>query len=96
MNKGVCPVCNGSGRMPLSDFAQRFKHVLAGYDAETDTLRCDNCGGQYMYGRPTGEVRLREDGTPCKHVYESKTIGRCLTKYTCIHCADSYDIDSGD
>jgi hypothetical protein len=49
-----------------------------------------------MYGRATGEVNLREDGTPCEHVYESSNIGRCLTRYKCIHCSDHYDIDSGD
>jgi len=30
--------------------------VMSGYDADTDTLPCQNCGGQYMYGRPSGIV----------------------------------------
>lgn len=94
MTKGTCPVCNGSGRVPAGDY--KYKHVVAGYDAATDTLKCTNCGGQYMYGQPTGEVRLRADGTPCTHSYKSKTVGRCLTEYTCEHCGDRYQIDSGD
>lgn len=96
MNKGTCPVCNGSGRVPVPAHQQRYKTVYAGYDADTDTLGCTNCGGQYMYGRPTGEVRLNKAGEPCKHSYSSQTVGRCLTEYTCEHCGDRYQIDSGD
>lgn len=94
MTHGTCPVCNGSGRVPAGDY--QYKHVIAGYDKESDTLSCTNCGGQYMYGRPKGEVRLRPDGTPCTHSYKSQTVGRCLTEYTCEHCGDRYQIDSGD
>ncbi len=94
MERGTCPVCNGSGRVAAGD--NKYKHVYAGYDKDTDTLPCTNCGGQYMMGRPTGQVRLREDGTPCTHSYTSKTVGRCLTEYTCKHCGDRHQIDSGD
>lgn len=93
-NTGTCPVCNGSGRKQAYD--SPYKSVLAGYDEQTDTLPCTNCGGQYMYGRPTGQVRLNKDGEPCTHKYVSKTVGRCLTEYTCEHCGDRYQIDSGD
>ena len=93
-NYGVCPVCNGSGRREAYD--SPYKSVIAGYDKETDTLPCTNCGGQYMNMSSTGEVKLRADGTPCKHSYTSKTVGRCLTEYTCVHCSDRYQIDSGD
>lgn len=31
----------------------------------------------------------------CDHKYESKTIGNCLTRYTC-HCGHFYDVDSSD
>ncbi len=96
MNKGTCPVCNGSGRVAVPAHQQRYKTVYAGYDAATDTLGCTNCGGQYMYGRPTGEVRLNKAGEPCKHSYSSQTVGRCLTEYTCSECGDRYQIDSGD
>jgi uncharacterized protein YbaR (Trm112 family) len=96
MERGVCPVCNGSGRVAVPEHQQRYKTVYAGYDADTDTLGCTNCGGQYMYGRPTGEVRLNRAGEPCRHSYTSKTVGRCLTAYTCSECGDHYEIDSGD
>jgi len=94
MEYGVCPVCNGTHRVPAGD--NKYKHVIAGYDKATDTFPCTNCGAQYMFSSPTGQVRLREDGTPCKHEYSSKTVGRCLTEYTCAHCGDRYQIDSGD
>ena len=96
MSHGTCPVCNGTGRMAVTPEQERYKHVYAGYDAETDTLACTNCGGQTMYGRPTGRVPLRPDGTPCRHEYTSATVGRCLTRYTCRHCGSSHEIDSGD
>jgi uncharacterized protein YbaR (Trm112 family) len=96
MTKGTCPVCNGTGRRALMAHEQQYKHVYSGYDAATDTLACSNCGAQYMFGRPTGEVRLNKEGQPCKHSYSSKTVGRCLTEYTCSECGDSYQIDSGD
>ena len=96
MANGICPVCNGSRRIPVSDEHQRYKTVVAGYDAETDTFPCGNCGGQYMFGTPTGQVKRRADGTPCTHRYISETIGNCLHRSTCKHCGDSYTIDSGD
>jgi DNA-directed RNA polymerase subunit RPC12/RpoP len=74
----------------------KYKSVIAGYDQATDTLPCTNCGGQYMYGSPKGQVRLRDNGEPCVHEYTSQTVGRCLTEYTCKHCGDRYQIDSGD
>ena len=94
MEYGTCPVCNGSGRKPAGDY--KYKNVIAGYDKESDTLPCTNCGGQYMFGSPKGQVRLNRDGEPCHHKYSSKTVGRCLTEYTCSECGDRYQIDSGD
>ena len=91
---GVCPVCNGSGRVAAGDY--KYKNVIASYDKDTDTLACTNCGGQYMFGRPTGQVRLNSSGDPCKHSYTSRVVGRCLTEYTCTECGDRYQIDSGD
>jgi hypothetical protein len=90
----TCPVCNGTGRVPAGD--DRYKHVMAGYDKETDTHVCRNCGGQTMWGNPTGKSYLRDDGTPCKHEYFSTNLGRCYNQYTCKHCGYSYSIDSGD
>jgi len=92
---GVCPVCNGTGRQAASEEMKKYANVIAGYDTSNDTVACNNCGGQGMYGRPTGEVPLRPDGTPCKHEYKGVSKGNCYTVYTCIHCSHRYDIDSG-
>lgn len=89
-----CPVCSGTGRRPAGDY--RYKEVTAGFDRETDTLPCNNCGGQTMYGKPTGQSFLRDDGTPCTHEYTTTNLGRCYNRYTCKHCGYSYSIDSGD
>ena len=93
---GACPVCNGQGRRPIPEESKRYRSVIAGYDAETDTIPCNNCGGQTMWGKPTGMVPLREDGTPCVHEYTVREAGRCYRIYTCKHCKYSFDIDSGD
>ena len=83
--KGVCPVCNGTGHMPCPDHLRKYgvSNGWYGYRAEDDTVTCNNCGGQYMYGTPRGEVSLNKNGEPCKHHYSSKNVGRCLTEYTC-------------
>ena len=94
--KGVCPVCDGTTRRPVPESQQQYKTIYAGYDAETDTLECDNCGGQYQWGRACGQVSLNHDGVPCRHEYRGQNAGRCLTTYTCIHCDDRHQIDSGD
>ena len=96
MNEGICPVCNGTGRRAVEAHNQRYKFITAGYDPATDTLACNNCGGQHQYGRPTGRVPLNRAGEPCRHSYTSRTVGRCLTEYTCSDCGHSYTIDSGD
>ena len=98
MTKGTCPVCNGTKQRPcpdnLRDYGKRYGWY--GYNAENDTVQCNNCGAQYMMGTPTGEVRLRPDGTPCAHEYTGREAGRCRTIYTCKHCNETYEIDSSD
>ena len=94
MEQGTCPKCNGSKRNPYVG-EERWKKLTAGYDGATDTVPCDNCGGQKMYTAPTGSVPLRKDGTPCLHEYQGQNAGNCLTEYTCQHCLDRYQIDSG-
>lgn len=89
-----CPVCQGTGRRPAGAYA--YKAITAGYDLETDTLPCGNCGGQTMGGQPTGRSFLRDDGTPCTHEYTTTNLGRCYRRYNCKHCGYSYSIDSGD
>lgn len=88
---GTCPVCNGTGKLPLTEDDKRYS-----WNRDRTHKECYNCGGQKMYGRGTGKVRLNKNGEPCVHKYTSRTIGRCLTEYTCSDCGDRYEIDSGD
>jgi ribosomal protein L34E len=81
--------------MPATKTPADYKYVRS-YDADTHTLMCSNCGGQTMGGVATGETRERSDGTPCKHEYKYKSLGRCYHGYTCKHCGYGYTIDSGD
>ena len=93
---GECPVCNGTGRMGVDQYQRPYVNVISGYDPVTDTLSCNNCGAQRMFGQSTGYSKLDPDGTACKHVYTGVNAGRCYTKYTCTNCGDRYDIDSSD
>lgn len=97
---GVCPVCNGTGHMPCTNESTRNygkQYGWYGYREEDDTVTCNNCGGQYQWGTPTGQVKLNKQGTPCIHDYEgSAGPYRCTTNYDCVHCGDHYMIDSGD
>lgn len=94
----VCPKCNGSTRSPWpSDQNRRYANMTATYDKATDTLACDNCGGQTMSLRATGHTRKRP-GTDegCLHSFVGRKAGRCYTEHTCKHCGLSYGIDSSD
>lgn len=93
-NYGTCPVCKGSGRVPAGNSS--LKTVVSGYDEVSDTFKCRNCGGQYMYGTPSGKVRLNKEGLPCVHFYVSSKVGNCLHQYVCQQCSDHFQIDSGD
>jgi hypothetical protein len=96
---GTCPVCNGTLRQPIDAVnAESHKRWNKSYDAETQTIHCQNCipKGMFASSIPTGIVPLNKDGEPCKHRYEEMTIGRCYYKYTCMYCGDGYTIDSGD
>jgi hypothetical protein len=89
---GVCPVCNGAKEVLLT--ADELKYS---WNKGRTHRNCTNCGGQTMYGSPSGEVPLRKDNNePCVHEYTGRNAGRCYTIYTCKHCNHSYDIDSGD
>jgi len=93
--QGRCPVCNGTGRTPAGD--SQYKTIIAGYNKIDDTFACINCGGQYMYGKNTGQVFLRKDNNlPCVHEYKGENLGRCYNGYTCQHCGDYFTVDSGD
>jgi hypothetical protein len=85
---GVCPVCNGTKEVTLTDDEKRYT-----WNKGKTHGACRNCGGQYRYIQATGKVSLRKDGTPCKHEYTNQTVDDYLTLYTCNHCGDSYEID---
>jgi hypothetical protein len=79
----ICPKCNGSGREP--------------YTAIYGAIPCQNCGGQTMSMRATGEVPMDPTtGLGCLHQYKHQLAGNCYHIYTCAKCGDRYDIDSGD
>jgi hypothetical protein len=88
---GICPVCNGSGQVLLTENEKRYS-----WNKDKTHRDCSNCGGQYMYGEPQGIVRLNKEGLPCTHKYTGSNVGRCLTQYVCEHCNDCFQIDSGD
>jgi hypothetical protein len=94
-NRGECPCCNGTGRTTPAE-GTKYLSVMAGYDKVNNTLPCNNCGAQYMFGKSTGHVKLDHDCEPCHHFYVGKDVGRSRTKYICRHCDESYEIDSGD
>lgn len=91
MNKQecVCPVCNGSKQVELSD-----REISYSWNRGKTHKECDNCGGQTMMGRATGISYLRADNTPCIHDYRQRQLGRSYTEYRCIHCNYTYEIDS--
>lgn len=71
-----------------------------GQGYEGGTLPCTNCGGQTMFGTPTGLVPLRADGTPCLHTYAEHSTPqerqRGAHRYRCTGCGERNTIDSGD
>jgi len=94
-DEGVCPVCNGTTRVP-ADPNDRHRSVCAGYDEKTETHECRNCGSQYQFCKSTGRVPMDKDGKPCAHEYVGQNAGRCYTRYECVRCGDVYHIDSSD
>ena len=92
---GTCPVCNGTGAVPMTDKELVWAKSWA-LNIDGVNRACANCGGQTMSCCGTGRVLLRPDGTPCQHEYEHELLGNCYHGYTCKHCGDIYAIDSGD
>lgn len=90
-DRGECPICNGTGLIPIPDNLKQYS-----WWADKEDMECNNCGGQTMMGKALGYVGLREDGSPCVHNFRGVNIGRCLTEYFCEHCSDRFVIDSGD
>lgn len=93
----ICPCCDGSTRRKVLPDEEQYKLIMSGYDKETDTMACGNCGGQTMSGLSTGYTRIDPStGLGCNHEYVGRNAGRCYTVYTCKKCGSSFDIDSGD
>lgn len=87
---GVCPVCNGTTKVPLTE-----EEATYSWNKDRTEKDCKNCGGQYQFGKPCGLVRLNKKGKPCKHSYVNlSSTSRGLHKYQCVECYDSYQIDS--
>ena len=93
--RATCPACNGTGRQPRGD--REWMRGTWTHDEATDTVACQNCGGQTMSGIGQGETAVDPaTGLGCLHQYVGHNAGRCLTRYTCNRCGSRYDIDSGD
>lgn len=89
----TCPKCFGGLRMPAND----RNRGCYGYDQETDSLPCNNCGGQTMELKATGLVPVDPaTGEGCMHQFEGRNAGNCYTVYKCTKCHYSFPIDSGD
>lgn len=96
MTEATCPKCNGTTRIPWVGGPQ-YKNIVAGYDAATDTLACDNCGGQTMSLKATGMTRIDPTtGLGCMHEFTHTLAGNCYHRYDCGRCGARYHIDSGD
>lgn len=92
----LCPCCQGTGRKAVPE-NYRYGHVTYGYDKATNTLPCNNCGGQTMSCRAQGwTLPNPATGEGCTHEYSGRNAGRCYHIYTCRHCNHTFDIDSGD
>jgi DnaJ-class molecular chaperone len=75
-----CPKCHGYGGWHL--------RLKGPNDAHNFDASCDQCLGW-------GFVDERD--SKCVHTWDfGKTIGRCLTLYTCTECGRKREIDSSD
>ncbi len=57
---------------------------------------CNNCGGQYMFGEPTGKSRYNSLGLPCLHEYTISLVSKCYYTYKCNYCTLQFHVDTGD
>lgn len=99
VTKEICPVCHGTKKMVPSEQLKEFiRRYSTAYSEEytTESVPCNNCGGQTQTGKPTGYVYVREGGVPCTHQYTSQQMSMSYRKLTCIKCGATHFIDSGD
>lgn len=91
--KGICPICHGAGYTRIAADSRKWY-------PDRHFHKCQNCGGQYQAGvieMDLGMVNLhRISGLPCAHDYTYRKLGNCYHGYTCKHCGDSHNVDSGD
>jgi hypothetical protein len=91
----TCPKCNGTTRRPADESARRYR--IATYDEATDTLACDNCGGQTMSLDAKGHTRIDPaTGLGCLHDWRRRLAGNCYHEHTCRKCGSQFYIDSSD
>jgi RecJ-like exonuclease len=86
-----CPRCKGHGGWNLQVNAYSLhgkedtpenRHLFAHFRA-----MCGSCNGW-------GYMRV---GQTCAHEWGSpRTVGRCLTEWTCVHCGEKTQVDSSD
>lgn len=88
-----CPKCHGTG----NGAALTLFEKLYTWNKERTHHPCNNCGGQYMYGKPSGMTHIDPStGLGCMHEYKHSLLGRCYHGYRCDNCGDNFTIDSGD
>jgi transcription elongation factor Elf1 len=92
---GICPKCNGSGRVlcPPKYRSSFQQNGWFGYDPNTKTIECDNCGAQYQHSKPSGIVKMSYTGKPCVHRYSEEQLSAHYVKYNCKLCGDVYFVD---
>jgi hypothetical protein len=95
---GICPKCNGTGRIPCPPKSKINwqRNGWFDFDPITETIACPNCGDQYQYSQSTGIVRLNREGNPCLHQYVYELMSKNIQRYECIHCNDEFYINLSD
>jgi len=94
---GTCPVCEGE--CSVTAIRSIWNSNTRGYVETATNVPCTNCGGQYMFGTPSGMSPLNKEGVPCKHSYTRPDVGYRSSTYSvtrCEHCNDKLTVDSGD
>lgn len=94
MEKYTCPICSGKGRISAEN--RVWKRLMQGYNRKDDSFPCMNCGGQYQFGVPTGQVDLDVFGSPCVHEYKVHKVSGFAIEYVCDRCQDQYVVDALD
>ena len=74
-----------------------FDKLNAIYDFDLDVCANSENAKFWRYYSPDDDgLKQTWTGRIWMNPPYGRTIGRCLTEYTCVHCSDRYQIDSGD